>query len=242
MSADTALSRVNTVDFFGVLVPGVYVAANLSLLGFAFVDPNITTDPAWSIINNAVVNVELNKLLLLLLISYLLGSTARALPVNTVDRVSGWVNSTIIPRKKARRQAYAENFPYLNLLEGIFTDLNKNNSFTISNRPKAEPTPMAAFNYWKAVIAKESPNLVAQIRAAEARVRMFAGIVWATAFSLAVCLIALLCPRGQSWWQPFVFSACCSFTLLLVFVTLIRSMRREEARAVYVGFLAIHRA
>lgn len=240
MSSDNMLSRVSTIDFFGVLIPGLYLTSNLLLLAFAFVDPKETTDFAWIIINDAIVGFDLNKLLLLLLVAYLSGSATRVFPVNVIDKISGWINQKI-SRNKSWKEESKQKFPYVGYLNKLHVDINQNNSFTLTIEPQMEPEPMSAFNYWKAVVTRESPNLVAQIRAAEAKVRMFAGIVWVTGFSLILSLIALSFSNIRYWWPPFVISACISFTLLLIFIIGLRPMRREESRAVYLAFLSIHR-
>lgn len=234
------LSHVSTIDFFGVLIPGLYVSGNLLLLTFAFVDPKETTESAWIIIDNAIIGFQLNKLFLLLLVAYLFGSAARVFPVNVIDKISGWINQKI-SRNETWKEESKQKFPYIEYLNKLHGDIKHYNSFTVTTELQEEPDPMSVFNYWKAVITRESPNLVAQIRAAEAKVRMFAGIVWATGFSLILSLIALSFSSIRCWWPPFVISACLSFTLLIIFIIGLRPMRREEARAVYLGFLSIHR-
>src|SRR5205823_283751 len=87
MPADTTLSKVNTVDFFAVVVPGTYLLANLALFGFVFVDTTVQTS-SWEIIWNAISSLNPYSLLLVLLVAYLLGSTARAIPVKVVDDIS----------------------------------------------------------------------------------------------------------------------------------------------------------
>jgi hypothetical protein len=248
MSANAALNRVNTVDFFTVVIPGVYFVANIALFGFWFIDRSKTEETPWRIIGNAVTNLPVNGLLILLLAAFLLGSTARAFPVKTVDTVSGWINKLrcVLPCWRRLKSPYSQEFPYNPMLEDIFGYLKQCDcDFTEQCAPAPEHDPekkrIAEFNYWKVVICCDSPELFALIRAAEARVRMFAGIIWATGWSCVVSTVAVALPPLRQWYEPFVTSAMVSLVLCVVFLVLLRSMRREEVRAVYYGFLALNR-
>ncbi len=213
MPANSALNRVNTVDFFAVVIPGVYFAANIGLLGFSFLDRSQTQQTPWQIINDVVINLHVNGLLILLLAGFLLGSTARAFPVKNVDKISGRINRLIctLRQQPDRKRHFSHEFPYNPMLQHIFENLESKYDF----HPRCAPAPadapekkrMGEFNYWKTVICHDSTELFGFVRAAEARVRMFAGLVRATAWSCILAIVAMACPALRQWYEPFVASA-----------------------------------
>lgn len=244
MPANTFLNRVNTVDFFAVLIPGVYLAANISLLGFWCVDRSATNETPWQIINGAIIRLELNGLLIFVLAAFLLGNTVRAVPIRVVDRLSTWINRCLcrLPLWENRQDDYREDFPYVNILNKIFELLYKH-SYVSEGRPCASPEwglrKLAEFNYWKALLCSKSSDSFAFVLAAESRVRLFAGIIWATGVSCVICALAMCFPQYRQWYGPFVASLIVSLLLFAIFVTSLRPMRHEEARAVYLAFLSL---
>ena len=60
MPTNTVLSRVNTIDFFAIVIPGFYVTCALSLFAFGFLDRPTNANGPWAIIKNAIVNIHIN--------------------------------------------------------------------------------------------------------------------------------------------------------------------------------------
>src|SRR5262249_104157 len=96
-------------------------------------------------------------------------------------------------------------------------------------------------NSWKAEICQKSTDLFSYILSAEARVRMFAGIIWATVVAVVLGLIQLVMPSTRQWWEPSVLVIIVSFVICLIFLWRLRYMRSEEARTVFLAYLALHK-
>ncbi|MEZ4746800.1 MAG: hypothetical protein R3C41_12060 [Calditrichia bacterium] len=244
MPADATLNRINTLDLFGVVIPGMYLAANVSLLGFAFIDRTQSNQTPWEIINTAVSGLNISGFLILIISGLLLGSMARAFPVKTVDQVSGWLNR-LTSFSKRKKGHYSHEFPYNVMLETIFKNIKS--EFNLDDKsapPKTEETYLkrtGIFNFWKILICRESPELFALISSAEARVRMIVGIIWSTAWSSLISLIALVLPYFSQWHEPFILSLAVSVILCLLFTLQLRPMRHEEVRSVFLAFLSLQR-
>jgi hypothetical protein len=111
-----------------------------------------------------------------------------------------------------------------------------------SERPlPSEQTPNMhlAFNYWKAVICCKSPQLYGLIQAEENRVRMFAGLIWATGVSVVICAVELFFLWHSPLFYPLLVFTIVSLALFGVFVCLLRPNRYNEARTVFLAYLSL---
>jgi hypothetical protein len=214
---------VNTIDFFAVIVPGFYVTCVLSLFAFAFVDRPMTAKSPWAIINGVIAGMHVNGAIFILLASHLLGSMIR------------------VCFRRGRPEIYNSPFPYPIALERRFRNLGGFEAFDIKRDPTKEPDIHITFNYWKAEICQKSADLYAHTFSAEARVRMFAGIIWATGIGLALGIVQLVCPATRRWWEPVVLLIIVSFIICIIFLSLLREVRNEEARTVFFAYLTLHK-
>jgi hypothetical protein len=238
MPTNTVLSRVNTIDFFAIVLPGFYFTCALSLFAFGFLDRPTNAKGPWDIIKNAIANIHVNGAIFILLASHLLGSVVRSLPVAWPDAISAKLVRIFFRRGQA--EVYDANFPFPLALENWFKKLGGHEVFKI-RFDSTEETIHLLFNFWKAEICQKSADLFSYTLSAEARVRMFAGIIWATGLALVIGLIQLALPSTRQWWEPSVLLIIVSFVICLIFLWRLRYMRREEARIVFLAYLALHK-
>lgn len=212
MPAKTALSRVTSLDFFGVVIPGLYLTCIISLFGFLFLDDVTPEKSPWKVINDSVASVTVAGGMLMLFVSYLLGSISRAFPVKWPDALCGFIRRD---RQwpwpfRSRPEIYNAEYPYPKSLERQFVALGEHNRFDVRCDPTDEPDSHVSINFWKVEVCEESAPLFLEVSRAEARTRMFAGMFWATGISVPIGIGQLWAAHhmGSDWWKPLPRQHC----------------------------------
>lgn len=100
MSAEKVLDRVGLVDFFSVVVPGLYMASALSLpfvpaaaRSYAVKPP--ADDQGWFMVNAVIAHITVAGAFGILFAAYLLGSLARTVLVRRTDWFSGLLHTSL---------------------------------------------------------------------------------------------------------------------------------------------------
>ena len=99
---------------------------------------------------------------------------------------------------------------------------------------------MALYDYWKMVLCMREPSAFAYTQSLEARVRLFAGMCWASSVGVACSLlwtISLFWGQG-AWWPAILMLFLASIVIFLAFRLRLRFVRAEEANQVFLAYMA----
>lgn len=134
-------------------------------------------------------------------------SAERLLPHSAITDMDGYPvcseccrgrRNTVIRRRDERRTwhelLFQSRFPYWNALRVNYRKLKEYKTCVpkVTLPSNDAPHGMAVFDYWKMVLCTEAPEAFAYTQSLEARVRMFAGMIWAGLLGL-VCASFILC-------------------------------------------------
>lgn len=233
MLTRTVLSRVKT-DFFAILVPGFFIFGVIVSFFLAITHKDINI----SILDRIEPFFKLLKenwplVIVLIVIGYLLGNLIRAIRVIYADKFC----KTIFSRYKC-------SFPYHYILDKIREHLIDSNLIDDITLPKEDKPLYNAWNFWKITIGLEFPDMFSHIQNLESRVRLFAGMFWAGLLGIIGSLsIFGVCIFNNVikvvWWEYNFYLSIASAALFTMFGMNLRRVRREEARAVFMGYLAL---
>lgn len=208
----TVFPRVGIVDFFGTL-PGGYVLL-YSLLHF---------EDARSLRDSLTLLTGQDRAILVVGyvgVAYVLGSFLRAAPVGWLERWAWIQEKGIFKWIPARFRT--TRFPFPDRIR--YALLNFAHS---SHKIGAANPSMLIFDYWKAVICRESPNLFGHVKTLEAKTRFFVGLIYA-------CLISLMVFCFTEKWNMLLVD----LLLLPPLMYALLRARREEASEVLWAYLA----
>jgi hypothetical protein len=109
-------TRIRTTEFFGVVLPGFYLVMQLSLLVLAF--PGISGLIDWSEVPKSLEKIWAPALVILLFVSYLIGSVFRATSVKDTD---DFCYDLYHAHRSGDMRSYETEryFPYVESLRGI---------------------------------------------------------------------------------------------------------------------------
>ena len=243
MPATTVLSRVKT-DFFAILVPGFFIFAVIVSFFLAFTHK----DPKISILERIKPFFDNLKeywplAIFLIVIGYLLGNLIRAIRVTTADKFSKTIFSRLAITEE-KKLFYKGSFPYPIILNEIRKHLNDSDLIADITLPEEEKPLYSAWNFWKITIGLEFPDMFNYIQNLESRVRLFAGMFWAGLVGIIVslsifggCIFNNVIKVVWLKYNLYLFFA--SAALFTMFGMNLRRVRREEARSVFMGYLAL---
>lgn len=248
-------------DLLATLTPGFYVLASGFYVGAIMAyggDTQKVFDEFRTSLSQEKGQWNLALGLGLALFAYMLGSVARAIHVNWADNLCGrffrygWVLpwGLVFWEWRARLWArYAERFPYDSVIA-------ETQAAVIRNRGQNQPDPAnpghvpvcldrdprhSDYNWWKLVAAQKAPNAFALCQEYEARVRLFAGMVWASAFGVVAGLVGvaqcrIASPDKDNWIVPVLIEVGISLALLVVYGVQLRHVRHQEVRGVVMAY------
>ncbi|MCK4342682.1 MAG: hypothetical protein KAY37_13275 [Phycisphaerae bacterium] len=228
------LERIGIVGFFGVLVPGSYLASSICIAILA-----ICSGSPETLGENTKVLLETGTVVVtsaFLLFAYLLGMLLRLIGPDRIDWLSAFWFRRILRKPVNRRNLWMfERFPYRHSLENALKRAGMSKVIEVMRKLNAQyalPGNTPFFNYCKIFIEGNSPEISRQVQHAEATVRFLAGSVLALALSFVVWVpvaAALISPFGVA--PLLVPPANLAFVLLIVHR--FKQQRRKEVFLVW---------
>lgn len=234
----TGLTRLG---LFETTATGLVALAPVVIVGLTVADGGDAA-AVWAQVLAGVRNStkEIGTTACFLLAAYLAGSVIRAIKVDTADRLCrrlfGWAH-----RDEFSRRMAGELFPYPGLLANLFKSIVVNGPLPGAKLP--EPgTHHATFDFWKLELAQVAPAAFAYVQQFEARVRLFAGMVWAgllgtlaTLAGLGYAAVRLDAPVG--FQTVLLVQLGLSAAVLVVFGFRLRFVRGTEVAHVFLAHL-----
>lgn len=179
------LTRFRTVEFFGVLFPGMYIVASAA---FGWVSAHAGT---WESLRARLTEhftgtPQWYSAAVVICFAYLLGSVIRAFPVASLDKPLGRFFQKLRRKKDATvrmTRLYAEAFPYRSMLEYDREQLAAGGCISSTNTGPLSTDCDAhiVFDFCKEYASLRNSDAAARIQEVEARTRMFYGMLWANA-------------------------------------------------------------
>lgn len=244
MPTTSVLSRVKT-DFFAILVPGFFILGVILSIFLVFTHK----DPKASILKRIEPFFHTLKeywplVIILIVIGYLLGNLIRAIRVTTADKFSKSIFSRLAISEE-KKLFYKSSFPYPDILDKIRQDLIDSKLIGSINLPNGNCL-YSAWNFWKITIGLEFPDMFNYIQNLESRVRLFAGMFWAGLLGVIGSLLIFVgCIFNNVikvlWLEYNIYLFFTSAVLFIMFGMNLRRVRREEARSVFMGYLALQK-
>jgi hypothetical protein len=236
MAIGNPLTRFRTVDFFGVLLPGLFIVASLAF-DWAAVHATTLDGLVGRIASHLSGTPQWYPVAVTVFTAYVLGSVVRAFPVWRLDDRLAALNGFLVRRSRSRRLKllYATSYPYPTMLQYDHEELLKAGCISRSNTgPEFDKCHAhIALDYCKEYASCKSPAAALRMQEMEAKTRMFYGMFWAAgAGFVASALFALV--RWNA--LPLLW---CGVTLLMgvVFGQRLRFVRGHEARMIYYAYL-----
>lgn len=249
MPTSNALSRVSSVDFFGVLPAGFYTFLSGIYCVTDFYD--IGSPTVWGRLEPFAKELKDNPvtILFLLFAAYMIGAVIRVIPVDFTDelvkRVKGWMRRSKRSDGTTGQSAngHSGKFPYTDVIQNIWRALDRQKELTqlgATNFPKVDsPVAEQVLNYWKDYLCIWSARGFAEVQSLEARVRFFVGMIWAGSIGLCGGCIAILNALfGRQSLRPSLCFVLVSLAITVAFGRYLRQVRRREVRGVYRLYVA----
>jgi len=244
MPTATVLSRVKS-DFFAIFVPGFFLFF-IIISVFMAVTQN---GPNNSIVNRIkpyfVTLKEYWPLVIIIIVAaYLLGNLIRAIRVTTADELIKKLFS-LLTNNVEKKLKYKSSFPYPHILNKINKELSDSKQIRKMKLPN-ENCLYSAWNFWKLSICSKSPDMFDHIKYLEARVRLFAGMFWTGLFGIIGNLVIFIsCIFNTAtrvvWLEYNIYLFFTSAVILIMFGVNLYRVRREESRAVFMGYMALQK-
>lgn len=220
-------------DVSAVFAPGFYIFFNAFIIYSASYVPyslnigNQVPPSFWDILATFSKDVytKPSSLFFIIFASYLFGIILRAIPVR-------WTEKIIPP--------FHSKFPYPDILNKLLETLKESKKSTKHDNnllpSLSKELPMHVFNYWKYVLCMRAPDVFQFYQSFENRSRFFAGMILASLFGTAsgivMFFVSSMTPRI---YMPFIVL---SASILFIFGINFRRIRRQEARALFIMFIA----
>lgn len=202
MPTNTVLSRVQESEFFSIMIPGVHM---LVVIGAVLhVVSGKPPDALWDSVEFVTGNWPVA--ILLLFGAYLLGSIARAIPVDIMDNmIARFMRGSLMcglgMRARKHRERYNARFPFRRtVLKRIYRELRQNGMCSGVDVPRASKSH-TVFNLWKMYLCEAAPNRFAYTQRIEARTRLFCGMIAAGGFGGLLLLLVLSGSIVMSGWE-----------------------------------------
>jgi len=227
------------VDFFGVLLPGLYVVASIGFARLA-IGASGLDDLSGRLASHLNGETKLYPVVVAVFAAYILGSAIRAFPISVADNVIGsavrpLIRTRIVERSSNAefRKLYDDGFPYRAMLEYVGRELERTHSVTSLRALERSVDYRVVFDYWKTYVRIKNPEFTTRLHELEARTRMFHGFLWAALCGTLVALVTWCVGRSP---LPLIW-AVPSFLIFLIFAIRLRHVRGEEALHVYCAYL-----
>lgn len=229
MPTKSLFNRLSLSDLFAIIAPGFYIF----IVSFIIFSVHLTTaDTAsrinlWSVLNEltSITYEKPSSLIFILFAAYLLGIILRSIPVRVTER--------LIP-------PFSSKFPYPLLLRDVLDTIKKKNKMTnvtSSLLPViTKDLPRYVFNYWKYLLCLRAPEGFQYYQSFEDRSRFFAGMIWASLVGTIVGIVMYFVTPAYN--QVYVPLMVLSGIILLVFGSNFRRIRGQEARALFLIYVA----
>jgi len=188
--------RLGVITFFGILVPGAYLAGVLGLAVYSILD---FTGHQYHALTIEFASKNLGLFTgIFLFLSYLLGVLVRLFAPNYVDTLSKYY--LIYIKRKSEKDWVKDDFPYeVSLTSRLKEDgMAKVLDLMRSLNPTfGEKKNNVFFNYCKWFIYANEPALSRQVQDAEALVRFLSGttlvLLVASLISSIILIVSLIC-------------------------------------------------
>jgi hypothetical protein len=230
--ASTIMSRINYMDFFSALPSGIYILISLSMPYGAFAEGK--SDFYLSGILKSIDNTGKGIFLgvILIFVAYLFGIGLRAIPARTIESIINFFKILLLKNRN--------KFPFATILNEKYIDIKNNSISGIGNIFDNDEIAinMNVFNIWKDVLCYKNPQAFQYYQCAEARVRSFTCMFWASIIGLASSIITLEIVRPFTRTEPSIILFCLSFILCILILSGFNSLRREEAKILFSLYLA----
>ena len=224
MPAEKIVSQFNKTDLFAVLPPGFVIFTFV----YAACRTNNQTPSLWVVLQGLAEQLQQRPawIIFVLFAAYLLGNLVRTMPVE-------WAERMLPP--------FTGGFPYPEDLREVRKTLHDHAAVAGIN-PELLPdltngVPLRVYNYWKGTLCIGTANGFDYFQTFATRMRFFTGMLWAGWIGvgcsgwIAVSCQMLTHPVGKAL---FVLAA----VILLTFGLNFRRVRRQEARALLLLFVA----
>jgi hypothetical protein len=234
------IGRLGLVGFFGILIPGIYLAATLftalvsllAVLGIpvqkSILDPLST--------NTALITSSG------LLVSYLLGVLMRVIGVHNVDSLSTWYHYQRGKPNSANNSWASEKFPYKESMKVTFDRLGMRGIplFLEKLNPNyADADNTLFFNYCKLLLEGNCPEVAKLAAQAEAMVRFLSGSALALLISAFVWFLSAVFYLFVAPLYALVSFVCASASILFLWPILAR-FKLQRRREVQIVWTSIH--
>ncbi len=224
MPAEKIVSQFNKSDLFAVLPPGFVI--------FTFVYAVYRTDnqtaSLWAVLQGLADQLQQRPawLVFVLFAAYLLGNLVRAIRVE-------WAERMLPP--------FTGGFPYPDVLRDAVQTLSDNAAATRLDKIQlpdlTNGVPLPVYNYWKDALCVGTAMGFDYFQTFETRMRFFTGMLWAGWTGLLGSLVIAL--RCQTLTHPAGLTMfVLALVILLMFGLNFRRVRRQEARALLLLFVA----
>lgn len=224
MPAEKIVSQVNKSDLFAVFPPGFVI--------FTFVYAVYRTDrqtaSLWVVLQGLADQLQQRPawIVFVLFAAYLLGNLVRTIPVAFAERM--------LP-------PFTDEFPYPEVLRKVRDTLAANAEaacLDTKHLPNLEKgVPLHVYNYWKDALCVGTAAGFDYFQTFETRMRFFTGMLWAGWTGLLGSLVIAL--RCQMLAHPAGLTMLLlALVILLTFGLNFRRVRRQEARALLLLFVA----
>jgi hypothetical protein len=245
MPAGTALSRIGRFEFIALLGPGVYLTVACALGGGAVYDAldRTNNDVPAQMLTTIAASWPLATFFFF--IAYLTGSALRACSVTFVDRYIGSRFKFTASGPFQRALYESNNFPYLPMLEHQLEAIRQNRSGLSLQGEILPPVQTAhtVFNLWKTLVCGKSTALFEYTQELESRVRLFSGMLWASALALvpsaAIFVVILFWSVSPKWLPTMIVLVFSSLLFFIILGWRLRHVRGEEAVMVFLAYLSL---
>jgi hypothetical protein len=253
MSPVNPLARLRTVEFFGTLVPGLFMVAAVCF-GYMVADAKDLAEVYKRLLDHFNSSFGWYPIAIVLFSAYMLGSVLRAFPVWKLDNLLGVAFGRLVSKSasEAKTLLYREkreppvdgkktyknsSFPYPALLTYDRKQLADAGCISQDSKNPFENARGAsahiAFDYCKEYVSRKSTTAAARIQEFEARTRMLYGMVWASVLgSIGAIIISI----AHTNWFPLVWLFL-SIPIVIVFGQRLRFVRGVEARMAFYAYL-----
>ncbi|MEO1260532.1 MAG: hypothetical protein AAFZ15_17175 [Bacteroidota bacterium] len=225
--------RLGIVTFFGIFIPGSYLAGTL-VLGLACFLAIFGIDNSHGLIIAYAKGSSALFTAIFIFISYLLGVVIRLYAPDSVDSLSTFYLTKIRKRKELWVK---EPFPYTKSMQSRFEKSGMGEVIVFLKKLNKEFSNKSYFNYCKLLIIAKSPALSRQVQQAEALVRFLSGTIWVLRYiGIWVAPIGLITFILKGNHKLAVFYAGFLFVSLIVLLLILerfKYQRRKEVQTVW---------
>ncbi len=224
MPAEKIVSQFNKSDLFAVLPPGFVIFTFL----YAAYRTNRDTASLWAVLQGLADQLQQRPawIVFVLFAAYLLGNLVRTTPVGFAER-------TLPP--------FTNKFPYPEMLREVGKTLTDNAEAACLDLQRVpdltKDVPIYVYNYWKDALCVGTASGFDYFQTFETRMRFFTGMLWAGWIGVG-CSVVIAVRCGTMTHPAGVALFVLAAVILLTFGLNFRRVRRQEARALLLLFVA----